>query len=591
MTINDRLHALRQVMIEQGLDAYIINGTDPHMSEYVPNRWETRKWISGFTGSYGRVVITATEARLWTDSRYFIQAEKQLEGTSIEMMKDRHAETIPYEEWLSSTLEEGNVVGVDGTSIAIAEAQKLEVVLGAKGIRLNPTKDLLDDIWKDRPPVSDREIFEHPVEFAGKSRLEKIDTLRKMLLKEHADGTIISALDELAWLFNFRGTDINYNPVAVGYGFINQNNAILFLDEKKIPGQLKTAFQNDGISILPYSAFWSFLPTMDCARLYAATNSLSLAISEHIPKTTNLIDGISLCAILKSVKGKVEIDGMIAAHRRDGAAMVNFLYWLENNVGQGTVNELTVCDRLTELRAEQPQFKGESFHSIVGYAENGAVVHYSVTPHTAKIVWPKGFLLVDSGGQYSDGTTDITRTIPVGELTEQQRTDFTLVLKGMIQLTLAKFPAGTKGYQLDVLARQALWNYGLNYGHGTGHGVGHFLNVHEGPMSIRPDNNPEPLRAGQILSNEPGLYREGEYGIRTENMIVCVEGEETAYGKFLQFKTLTLCPIDTRAIVTDLLTEEEILWLNIYHEKVLTEVGPLLELPQRSFLKERCQPI
>lgn len=592
MTVPERLAAARDLMKQRGIDAWIISGTDPHMSEYLPKYWYTREWISGFTGSYGKVVVTQKEAILSTDSRYFLQAEEQLAGTGIQLVKDlRQPGDAPYIGWLKKALPEGSKVAINGLTISVSEKRSLETSLGAKGITLDITINLVSELWKDRPSLPNSPAYELMPEFAGTSRKEKLAMLRNSLLEKEADGMVITALDELAWIFNLRGSDIEYNPVFVGYGYIDREEAHLFVPEGKIDSALAEKLELEGIRIGGYDEFLSFVKNVADKTLLIDPSRTSALLFESVPKSCRIVEASSLANLLKSVKGPIEIEGMKKAHVRDGAAMVNFLYWLENHLGKEKITELTVDGKLREFRAEQDLFAGESFHSIVGYADHGAVVHYSVTEETDKEVMPEGFLLIDSGGQYLDGTTDITRTVAVGQLSEQQKSDFTLVLRGMIGLSLARFPEGTRGVALDILARKPLWDSDMDYGHGTGHGVGHFLNVHEGPMSIRQDLNPEIIRPGQILSNEPGIYKTGQYGIRTENMILCVPGNESEFGQFLKFETLTRCPIDTSAVVPELLTTEEREWLNDYHHVVLQEVGPLVSTPVREWLTAKCARI
>jgi Xaa-Pro aminopeptidase len=591
MIIKDRIADLRRLMQANKYEAYIINGTDPHLSEYLPARWKTREWISGFTGSYGRVVVTNNKSLLWTDSRYFIQAEEELKNTGITLMKDRLPDSVLFDDWLCSELDNGSVVGVDGQSLSTTEALSLESKLNANGIGLETTRDLLAEIWKKRPLQPDLPAYEHTYEYARQTRTEKLKNIRKELYDLKVESTIIPALDDLAWTFNIRGNDIAYNPVVTGYGYIDQTKAYLFIDNKKLPEELRESLENDGIDIREYDSFISFLENIECKSVFFDANSTNIKLFNAIPKKCHKVNGLSISCLFKSIKNSSQIDMMQKAHQRDGAAVINFIYWLENNIDRDKITELTVCNKLKEFRSQQPHFIGESFHTIAGYAEHGAMPHYSITEESDKEILSENFLLIDSGGQYLDGTTDITRTIAMGSLTDQQKTDFTLVLKGTIQLSLAKFPEGTKGANIDMLARKALWDSGINYGHGTGHGVGYFLGVHEGPVSIRQEFNNEPIRVGQVTSNEPGLYREGKYGIRIENMIVCREDRETEFGKFLKFDTLTLCPIDLRSINKALMTKEEIEWLNSYHNRVYKEVGPLLSSDIREWLKDKCREI
>ena len=591
MNILKRITLLRGLMRESNIDAYIINGSDPHLSEYVPEKWRTREWISGFTGSYGRVVVTLEKSALWTDSRYFLQSETELKGSGIVMMKDRQADSIPYEQWILDELPNNGVVGIEGLTISASEEKRLTHKLNAKGLCLKQDIDLLSKIWGNRPASAKHSAFDYPIEFAGISRLEKIDLIRQRLFEKGAEGTIISMLDDLCWTFNIRGKDIDYNPLVTGYGFIDRQRAILFIDSFKIPDNLRTLLKGEKIELMDYESIIPFLQKLALKTLFIDPDRTNSLVYQSIPKTCQLIEGLSIPTLLKSVKNECEIAGTKEAHRRDGAAMINFLFWIKNNAGKEKISELTVCNKLWEFRSKQRYFAGESFHPIVGYEEHGAIVHYHVTEETDLTIDAKGILLIDSGGQYLDGTTDITRTIALGEVSEQQKNDFTLVLKGMIQLAKVIFPVNTKGNSLDIMARKALWDNCLNYGHGTGHGVGHFLCVHEGPVSIRQDSNQEPIQEGNILSNEPGIYRAGEYGIRTENLILCRKEKQTKFGNFLAFNTITLCPIDISLIDAYLLSKEELTWLNDYHSRIVEEIGPYLEPIVLEWLKIQCSPI
>jgi Xaa-Pro aminopeptidase len=591
MNILERITLLRGLMRESKIDAYIINGSDPHLSEYVPEKWRTREWISGFTGSYGRVVVTLEKSVLWTDSRYFLQAEAQLMGSGIKMMKDRQSDTIPYEEWILSELPSNGTAGIDGLTISAVEEKRLASKLSAKSITLKLDIDLVSKIRNDQPSLPNDPAFDYPLQFAGISRCEKIDLIRQRLMEVGAEGTIIPMLDDLAWTFNIRGKDIDYNPLVTGYGFIDQGRAIIFIDPIKITDDLRTSIISDGIELMDYESIIPFLQDLSLKTLFIDPDRTNSFIYHSISANCKIIEGLAIPALLKSVKNDHEINGMREAHRRDGAAMVNFLYWIDSHLGKEKISELSICNILREFRSKQKYYVGESFHSIVGYQEHGAIVHYSVTEETDLIIEPKGILLIDSGGQYLDGTTDITRTIAVGEVSQQQQNDYTLVLKGMIQLAKAIFPSNTKGGSLDILARKALWDNHLNYGHGTGHGVGHFLCVHEGPVSIRQESNQEPIREGNIISDEPGIYKEGEYGIRIENLILCRKEKQTNFGNFLAFDTITLCPIDKRLIDVKLLTLEEDAWLNEYHKRIVEEVGTYLENNVRDWLNNQCTPL
>ena len=591
MSIIDRITSLRTLMFKNDIDAVIISGTDPHLSEYVPDAWQSRKWISGFSGSYGKVAITKDRAVLWTDSRYFIQAESQLSGTEIKMLKDRQADTISVDQWLSCELVSGNVVAIDGFTISATEAKVLEHKLGAKGIVLDIKTDLVSPIWENRPLPSNAQIFDYPVRLAGQSRAEKLTQIRKRLNSLGAESTLICQLDDLAWTFNLRGNDILYNPLFTGYGFVDHSQAILFVDEEKISGELIKVLNREGVAVMNYNSMFSILPKVISSHVCLDPDRTNSMLYRFIEERSNVIVGLAIPTILKSIKNEVEIDGMREAHQRDGVAMVNFLYWFEKNFNKEKITELSISQKLRFFRSEQIGFSGESFCSTVAYGAHGAIVHYSVTTETDCEILQDGILLIDSGGQYLDGTTDITRTIAVGKVTDQQKSDFTLVLKGMIRLAKAVFPVNTKGYSLDILARKDLWNNGLNYGHGTGHGVGHYLSVHEGPISIRPDNNNEPIREGQIVTDEPGIYREGEYGIRIENVLLCKNYCQSDFGLFLSFDTLTLCPIDRNLVDRHLLSGEEINWINDYHATVFERLTSQLKPDVSNWLSSVCAPI
>ena len=543
--IQQRIAALRNEMEKFRLDAYYISGSDPHSSEYLPDRWQTRAFISGFSGSYGVIVITRNQALLWTDSRYFLQAEQQLKGTGIQMQKLRVQGAISPENWLAQNLKPESKVGVDAQTVSIATFRSFENTLIEKNITLIKVPDLLDEIWRDRPQLSPNPVFELPVEITGLSRKEKHGLVMSQLENKSADVHVISMLDELAWLLNLRGNDIQYNPVFTGYGWVEKEKSILFIDKAKLSAELTVNLQKDNIELRSYNEFYSFLNSVKGKKICVDFETASYSIYNALNENNKLIEGTSIVSHLKARKNKVEIDGFQNAMIKDGIALIEFLAWLKANLQKEKITEYSAGIKLKEFRAKQPEFKGESFHPIFGYKHHGAIVHLSVDENDALTLQAEGILLFDSGGQYLEGTTDITRTIALGEISEQQKTDYTLVLKGMIALTNAIFPAGTKGAHLDILARKALWENGLNYGHGTGHGVGHFLNVHEGPMAIRQDFNENSIEPGMVLSNEPGLYREGEYGIRIENMIVCIEKQKTQFGTFYGFESLTLCPIDT----------------------------------------------
>jgi len=574
------------------VQAYYISGTDPHQSEYMPDHWLNRPFISGFTGSAGIFVVTLGKAALWTDSRYFIQAAEELRGTGIELMKQRMPETPEPAQWLAGSLEKGDVVGTDYACLSVAQFNQLKDGLTDHGLSVKDTGDLLNELWAGRPRLPEEEIFEHDLQFAGSKRSDKIEDILKYVEINGANSTLLTALDDVAWAFNLRGKDVPYNPVFVSYGFISKDLKILFVDPVKINSELKGKLQEDRIEVRDYADFFVFIAGLSSDSIVMVDPSkTSQAALEGIPSAVKIVEQTSASTLLKAQKSTFEIIHIRETMKKDGVAMVGFLQWLDQNVGKITITEYDVVEKLNEFRSKQSDFQGDSFYPIVGLNANGAIVHRSVTPETAAEIKAKGVLLVDSGGQYLGGTTDITRTIALSEPSERLKRDFTLVLRGMIDLSMAQFPAGTVGCQLDGFARLPLWKNQLNYGHGTGHGVGYFLNVHEGPMSIRQEYNEHTIKPGMVMSNEPGLYREGEYGIRVENVIVCSEKDEVDFGRFLEFETLTLCPIDRRLIEPTLLNDGELKWLNAYHQRVFDELSPLLDEEQIQFLRKQTEPI
>jgi Xaa-Pro aminopeptidase len=579
-------------MQEEGLDAYVIFGTDPHMSEYLPEHWQTRSFITGFTGSAGMVIVSREKTALWTDSRYFLQAEEQIAGTGFELVKMRTPGHPEPAQWLKMNLQNGAVAGTDEWCISINQFGAMQKSLAESGIILKETGDLLDAIWIDRPALPDSPVYEHELKYACTDRKGKIGIICSELEKSGANVQIITALDDLAWTFNLRGSDVECNPVFMAYASVSAEETILFIDGRKLSMELKNKLESEGIQIMEYTRLIEYLQQLpNTAKVLIDADRTNQAIRKNISAQAKIVEGLSIPCQLKAIKSEGEINHIREAMRKDGVALVEFLHWIENNLGKIPVTEYTVAEKLTEFRTKQPGFKGISFFPIVGYKEHGAIVHFHVAEDNALPIEKDGFLLFDSGGQYIDGTTDTTRTIALAELSNRQKTDFTVVLKGMISLTRAKFPANTRGYHLDILARKDMWQHGLNYGHGTGHGVGFFLNVHEGPMSIRQEFNDRVIEAGMVMSNEPALYRLGEYGLRTENMMVCVKDKSTEYGDFLRFDTLTLCPIDTKAIEKSLMNQEEIEWLNNYHQWVYDELAPTINDELKGFLKEKTKPI
>ena len=592
--IPERIAALREAMKRHKIDAYIIPTSDPHMSEYPADCWKYREWISGFTGSAGTVIITADKAGLWTDSRYFLQASTQLEGTGIELFKMMLPETPTIPEFLTHELKEGQTVGLNGEIYSLADARSLEKALAEKEIKLNTNASLIDPIWKERPAIPEAPMFEMPIELSGKSTEDKLLDINKMLHKAGADCTILSALDEVAWTFNIRGTDVAYNPVVISYAFVSEKESVLFVNPKKIPAEIAEHLKKEGVTLADYGMLATFLSRLpERTRVFIDSKRTNVAIYNALPKSSILIEGTSPANHLKSIKNETEIKGFRNAVLKDGIAMTKFYFWLEKMLKAGEkVTELSAAAKLTALRSEQPQYVMDSFASISSYGPHGAVVHYSPTPETDTELKTDSLYLLDSGAQYLDGTTDITRTIALcDEPSEQMKKDFTRALKGTIGIAKCKFPAGIRGCLIDAFARKALWDAGINYLHGTCHGIGHCLNVHEGPQSIRMEENPVILEPGMVMSDEPAMYRPGEYGIRTENMILIREDSETEFGKFLGFETLTLCYIDTKLVIPSMLSVREHAWLNKYHQMVYDLVSPHLTEEEKAWLKEKTAEI
>ena len=592
--IKSKLAALRAEMEARQLSAFIVPSTDPHSGEYVPEHWESRKWISGFTGSAGTAVITLTDAGLWTDSRYFIQAEEQLAGTGIRLFKDRLPETPSISEWLGSVLKEGEKVGIDGWVNSHQEALALKNEFKAKGLILETmTEDIFDTLWKDRPSLPQSPIFILDETRTGASCSEKITRIQEAIAKNGASAIILSALDEIAWTLNLRGDDVHCNPLFISYLFLSGNKNTLYILEEKVTEEVRSYLKEHEVEIEDYKNFSKNLKAFsgkdeEVLQISPQANeALYTLASQH----TNVTIAPSPVALMKAHKNPTEIAGFRKAMERDGVAMVKFLRWLKDAVKNGEETELSVDEKLYELRAEQANFKGISFDTIAGYKEHAAIVHYEATPETSIPLKPEGMLLLDSGAQYLDGTTDITRTIVLGPLTEEEKKDYTLVLKGHLQLQNAQFPAGTCGTQLDVLARIAMWKAGINYLHGTGHGVGQFLSVHEGPHQVRMNHMPTLLEPGMTLTDEPGIYKAGRHGIRIENTLVIVPAQESEFGTFYKFEPLTLCPIDKEAILVEMLNDEELDWFNNYHQMVYNRLKPFLNEQEQAWLEEATSPL
>ena len=585
-----RIANLREAMRKAGVSACIIPGTDPHASEYIAECWKDRVWISGFDGSAGTAVVGLEKAGLWTDSRYFLQGAAQLEGTGMDLMKLGQPETPDIVGWLIATLKPGDNVGVNAQMYSVNAYAALKADLQKAGIDL-VSIDVVSEVWTDRPSMPLTPCFLFDVKYAGQSAADKLTSVRAEMKKQGAASMVLSMLDEIAWLFNIRGNDVNYNPVVISYAVVELTKATLFIAPEKISKATTDSLLKEGVAVAPYSSVSdsiAALPTSD--KIMFDGSKLNQALYEAFPVGCGTCNTLSPVAKLKSIKNQVEIEGYRRAMVKDGVALTRFFKWLEENVYTGELTELTVDERLTEFRAEQESFMGPSFNSIASYAAHGAIVHYSATEESAATLLPEGLFLLDSGGQYLDGTTDTTRTVSLGKVTEQQRIDFSLVLKGNIALSKAVFPVNTRGSQLDILARKAMWESGINYGHGTGHGVGHFLNVHEGPQSIRAEENPVVLEIGMCMSNEPAMYRTGEYGIRTENMLVVVPAFETEYGRFLKFETITLCYIDRELFDVDVLDSSDLQWIDDYHHWVFNSLSPYLNKEEKEWLADKCRP-
>ncbi|WP_072066468.1 aminopeptidase P family protein [Bacteroides thetaiotaomicron] len=590
-SIKERIHALRMAFRPNNIKAFIIPSTDPHLSEYVAPYWMSREWISGFTGSAGTAVILMDKAGLWTDSRYFLQAEKELEGSGITLYKEMLPETPSITKFLCQNLKPGESVSIDGKMFSVQQVEQMKEDLAPYQLQVNLFGDPLKNIWKDRPSMPDAPAFIYDVKYAGKSCGEKVAAIRTELKKKGIFALFLSSLDEIAWTLNLRGSDVHCNPVIVSYLLVTQDEVVYFISPEKITQEVNEYLQEQQVSLRKYDEAESFLNSFTGENILIDPKKTNYAIYSAINPACKVVRGESPVTLLKAIRNEQEIAGIHHAMQRDGVALVKFLKWLEASVLSGKETELSVDRKLHEFRAAQPLYMGESFDTITGYKEHGAIVHYSATEESDVTLQSKGFLLLDSGAQYLDGTTDITRTIALGELTEEEKTDYTLILKGHIALAMAKFPAGTRGAQLDVLARMPIWSHGMNFLHGTGHGVGHFLSVHEGPQSIRMNENPIVLQPGMVTSNEPGVYKAGSHGIRTENLTLVCKDKEGMFGEYFKFETITLCPICKKGIIKEMLTAEEVKWFNDYHQTVYKKLSPSLNEEEKKWLLEATKAI
>ena len=590
--INQRLADLRELMQREHLAAFIFPSTDPHQGEYIPDHWKGREFISGFNGSAGTAVVTMTSAALWTDSRYFLAAEEQLAGTEFQLMRLKIEGTPTISEWLGKELKDTQSpeVGIDGMVNSASAAKALIAELRNEGgITLRTNFDPLAQIWKQRPPIPTNPVELYPLEYAGESTQEKITRIRKTLRDRHADGMLMAALDDIAWTLNLRGTDVHCNPVFVSYLIISTKEVILYINKEKLTPEVSDYLKAEGIKVDDYTNVGQGLKDYFEYNILLDPDEVNYTLYKMVKR--EIIEAESPVKQMKTIKNATEIEGFRRAMLKDGIALVKFLHWLKPAVEAGGQTEISIDQKLTALRAEQPLYRDISFDTIAGYQAHGAIVHYEATPETDIPLKPEGFLLLDSGAQYLDGTTDVTRTIALGPVTEEQKKIYTLVLKGHIQIELCKFPSGSSGTQIDILARKDMWREGLNYLHGTGHGVGTYLNVHEGPHQFRMEWKPAPLVSGMTITDEPGIYLAGKFGVRTENTLLIVPFKETEFGKFLQFESLTLCPIDTTPIVVEMLLPEERQWLNDYHQMVFNRLSPHLTPEEQDWLRNATKPI
>lgn len=589
--IRERLNRLRALMREKGVDSYVVLSEDAHQSEYVAPYWRARAYMSGFTGSAGTLVVTGDRAGLWTDGRYFLQAEAQLEGSGIELFRMGEPGVPAWLDWTIDQTPEGGCVGIDGRTLSAARARAMKQQWAQKGLRLFCHEDLVGELWEDRPALPSEPIFALPDEMAGRSRREKLEDLRAHMKEKQADYYFIGSLESCAWLLNYRGRDVEGTPVAYAYVLAAADKTLLFLEPEKVPASLREELERDGVQVRSYHRIAADLAALQPGTILYDPASLSVLLEEALPADWKRREEKEILLHRRAVKNETEQEHIREAHRKDGAVMVQFLRWIKENGGRLPMREDEAAARLDHMREEQPGSLGISFDTIAGYGPNGAIIHYHAEPGEGAPLAARGFLLVDSGGQYLEGTTDITRTIAMGELTPEEKQAYTLVLKGHIALAAAVFREGTTGPRLDILARQPLWERGMDYKHGTGHGVGFVLSVHEGPQNIGPSNNTVPLEPGMVISDEPGYYEAGQFGVRIENLVLVREREKTAWGRFLEMETLTLCPYEREAIDTALLTPGERAWINAYHRRVREELSPRLKGEDLRFLEQATEEI
>ncbi len=593
MTINDKINKIRRELEKNGIDAYIIPSSDAHLSEYVADHFKAREWISGFTGSAGTVVISKDHAGLWTDSRYFLQAEEELKGSEFVLHKVIDRSYPNYLKYIADNFPKGAVVACDGKVFSYEQIVNIKKTLDKKDIDLRTDLDLISKLWTDRPPLPQNKVFELYVKYAGKSRKEKFEEVRKIMGKNETSQYLISALDSLAWILNLRGSDIDYNPVFLSFGVLRDDDFLLFIEEGKVDADLKEILKKEKIEIKPYSDIYKYLSSLTKSiKIYVNPDTCNYNLFSSIAAEIN--QGDDIVSDLKTIKNPVEIKNLKKAHIIDGVALTKFYIWLEKTLQSKTVSEYETAEKLAYFRSQNEEYVSESFGAIVGYKSNGAIIHYSPDKDNCAQIKPEGMLLIDSGGQYLCGTTDITRTTYFGEPSQEEKTNFTLVLKGHIAVAALKIPDGTNGYQIDTFARQYLWENGLNFYHGTGHGVGFFLNVHEGPQGISSalaKRTKVPLKPGMLTSNEPGYYKDGHYGIRIENLILTIDDKETEYGKFYKQETVTMFPLDIKLIDQAILTKTEVQWINDYQNEVYDKLSPYLENEEKEWLRKKCKNI
>lgn len=592
MNVNNKISKLRKLIESRGIDAYIIPTYDPHQSEYVGEHWQARVWISGFTGSAGTIVVTKDEAGLWTDGRYFIQAENQLKGSEVKLFKMGIPGYPTYIEWIRDTLEKGGTLGFDGKVFPDSDVKKMREKLSNKEIKFVEEYDLIDEIWTDRPELPMDEIFIHDEKYTGKAPKEKLEDVREEMKKLEVEYYILGSLDDIAWVYNIRGKDVQYNPIVTSYALISMDSAYLFVHKVKVSEAVESFLNENGIEIREYDEVRNYVENIEKeSRVFIDSSRVNRWLYNGIPKECKIVEGTNITTNLKAIKNTVEIKNLKNSYIKDGVALVKFLYWLDTNLGKIPMSEISVSDKLEEFRKEQELFVEPSFGTIAAYKDHAPMMHYSATKESDYTLKKEGMILIDSGGQYLDGTTDITRTIVLGSITEEEKKDFTLTLKGHINLINARFLYGATGSNLDVLARYPLWQQGIDYKCGTGHGVGFFLNVHEGPHRFAPIPNKVKLEEGMVVTIEPGVYKEGKHGIRIENDVVVRKDIETESGQFMKFETISYCPIDLKGIDLELLDESERKWLNNYHKEVYENLFPYINDDEKEWLKNETRSI